>query len=479
MFMQFRKFHRVKSCLAAAVILLSAPLPPTVAAAKPAAPSKAITNYDVVIIGSEIQGVLLAKEAVRAGLNVLMLDPRSKPGGELIQGQMFFLDDVNDNKQRSLVQGEIKNLFNGYKAGTIRKASDFQRYYDKVIQGIPLKSGVVLDRVDTKAAGSGKTLSSLTYHDKNGPHVTIQSRYWVENTDYDALSGQLKEARIPGMETIYNGSKPDYMAATYMLNFKNVDWNLLHQRILEDYPLTNVRKKYGPNTYVDWHFATGFSNITNTYATKDKQLRLRGLNAAYQKNGQVIINGLLIYDVNPSDPKSVETAVQKGKAEAPYILSFLRKNIPGFAKAELNGFPDYLYIRDYNRYETKYVLEYKDLMSSRMFWDNVSIGGYSIDLQGTRAIPTGIGFGKPDRYGLPLRSFELKSYDNVLVTGKNVGASIKAYGSARIMPTTALAAQTIGIILGRERNKRLTDLSAADFQRIRSYMKKDYQISLQ
>lgn len=479
MFMHSPKLHRLTSCLAAVLILLSASNPTTTTAAKSIVPSVASPSYDVVVIGSEIQGALLAKEAVKAGLKVLMLDPRSKPGGELIQGQMFFLDDVNDNKQRSLVQGEIKSLFNGYKAGTIRKAADFQRYYDKIMQGIPLKSGVVLDRVDTKAAGSGKTLSSLTYHVKNDAPITIESRYWVENTDYNALSGHLGEARIPGMETIYSGKKPDYMAATYMLNFKNVDWNLLHQRILEDYPLTNVRKKYGPNTYVDWHFATGFSNITNTYSTKDKQLKLRGLNATYQKNGQVIINGLLIYDVNPSDPKSVEAAVQKGKAEAPFILNFLRKNIPGFANAELNGFPEYLYIRDYNRYETKYVLGYTDLMSSRMFWDDVSIGGYSIDLQGTRAIPTGIGFGKPDRYGLPLRAFELKSYDNVLVAGKNVGASIKAYGSARIMPTTALAAQTIGIILGRERSKRLTDLTAADFQRIRSYLKKDYQISLQ
>ncbi|KWX69382.1 hypothetical protein AMQ84_30785 [Paenibacillus riograndensis] len=478
MFMQSRKFHRIKSCLAALVLLSAAVLPAT-AAAKPAATSTAPAGYDVVVIGSEIQGALLAKEAVKAGLKVLMLDPRSKPGGELIQGQMFFLDDVNDNQKRSLVQGEIKNLLNGYKAGTIRNAADFQKYYNKVMQGIPLKSGIVLDRVDTKETSSGKMLSALTYHGKDGVKATIQSRYWVENTDYNALSGKLKEARIPGMETIYNSTVPDYMAATYMLNFKNVDWNLLHQRILEDYPLTNVRKKYGPNTYVDWHFATGFSNITNRYATKDKQLRLRGLNASYQKNGQVIINGLLIYDVNPADPKSVESAVRKGKAEAPYILSFLRKNIPGFAKAELNGFPEYLYIRDYNRYETKYVLEYTDLMSSRMFWDNVSIGGYSIDLQGTRAIPTGIGFGKPDRYGLPLRSFELKSYDNVLVTGKNVGASIKAYGSARIMPTTALAAQTIGIILGRERSKRLDDLNVEDFKRIRAYLKKDYQISLQ
>ncbi|MOA45518.1 hypothetical protein D3C78_1679200 [compost metagenome] len=78
---------------------------------------------------------------------------------------------------------------------------------------------------------------------------------------------------------------------------------------------------------------------------------------------------------------------------------------------------------------------------------------------------------------MPLRSFELKSYDNVLVVGKNVGANIKAYGSARIMPTTALAAQTIGIILGKE-SKRLADLTPADFERIHKYLEKDYKIIL-
>ncbi|MHA6531768.1 FAD-dependent oxidoreductase [Paenibacillus sp. BAC0078] len=481
MFTSTQGFQRFKSILIAALILLLLLLsikPSRTTAVRSTVPS-GTSGYDVVVIGSEIQGVLLAKEAVKAGLKVLMLDPRSKPGGELIQGQMFFLDDVNDNKRRSLVQGEIKNLFTGYKAGKIRKAADFNKYYDKLIQGIPLKSGIVIDSVNTVALSSGKTLKALSYHGKDGAKHTIESRYWVENTDFNALSGRLSEARIPGMESLYNGKKPDYMAATYMLNFKNVDWGTLHQSILDDYPLTNVRKKYGPNTYVDWHFATGFSNITNHFASQDKQLRLRGLNAAYQNDGQVIINGLLIYDVNPSDPKSVQAAIAKAKAEAPQILSFLKGKIPGFAKAELNGYPEYLYIRDYNRYETKYVLGYSDLMSSRMFWDNISIGGYPIDLQGTRAIPRGIGFGKPDRYGLPLRSFELKSYDNVLVTGKNVGAGIKAYGSARIMPTTALAAQTIGIILGRERDKRLADLNTADFQRIHAYLRNDYKIVLQ
>ncbi|HEY2491754.1 MAG TPA: FAD-dependent oxidoreductase [Paenibacillus sp.] len=473
----FQGLKRLLITLLTLQLLLSNSLTVT---AQPKAPSSvAPSQYDVIVIGSEIQGVLLAREARNLGLKVLILDPRSKPGGELIQGQMYSLDDVNDNKGNSLVQGEIKNLFHGYNAGTIRKAADFEHYYDKVIKGIPIKNGIVIDSINTISSNKDKSLQSLTYHIKGGSKYTVQSKYWVENTDFNALSSKLADKRIPGMETLYNGKHPDYMAATYMLKFKNVNWNKLHQTVLENYPLTNVRKKYGPNTYVDWHFATGFSNITGKYKAHNSPLKLRGLNVTDQKNGEVIMNALLIYDVNPSDPKSVQSAITKGRAEAPYILTFLRKNIPGFAKAELNGFPEYLYIRDYNRYETKYVLNYPDLKNNKMFWDNVSIGGYSIDLQGTKTIPTGIGFGKPDRYGLPLRSFQLKSYDNVLVVGKNVGASIKAYGSARIMPTTALAAQTIGIILGREKNKRLVDLKETDFQRIHKYLEKDYKIKVQ
>lgn len=436
-------------------------------------------RYDVVVIGSELQGVLLAKSARDLGLNVLILDPRNKPGGELIQGQMIVLDEPNDKHKRSLVQGELKNLYADYKAGKIRTTSDFERYYQKLIQGIPLRSGIRIESLHMVPSGANKSLQALTYQAKDGKNYTVQANYWVENTDYNALTGRLGVKRIPGMESIYNGKKPDYMAATFMLRFKKVNWNKLHQAILEDYPLTHVEAKYGPNTYVDWNFGTGFSNLTHQYKPLDPQLMLRGLNITYQKHGEVIINSLLIFDVDPSNPQSVNSAISKAKAEAPYILKFLRNQIPGFAKAELNGYPEYLYIRDYNRYETDYILTEQDVMGGKMFWDNVSIGGYAMDLQGTRAMPKGNSAGSPDRYGLPLRSFELKGYENVLVVGKNVGATIKAYGSARIMPNNGLAAQTIGIILGREsKQKRLKELNAADFKRIHQYLQREYRIVL-
>ncbi|WP_458119505.1 FAD-dependent oxidoreductase [Paenibacillus sp. Z6-24] len=437
-------------------------------------------HYDLVLVGSEIEGILMAKAAHDEGLNVLIIDPRDKPGGQLIQGQMLVLDEPNNNKKISLVQGEMKKLYNAYNSGEIRKESDFIQYYNRLIEGIPLKSGITIKHIQQAEVSNRQSIVSLTYTEKDGTEHTVNAKYFVENTDYAALSSQLDVTRIPGVESIFGGGdQPEYMAATYMLKFKNVDWLVLHSATLRDYPLSNLEAKYGPNTYVDYDFGTGYSKVTDTFKISDSQLKLRGINSTYQKDGEVIINALLIYDVDPADPESVRTAIAKGKAEAPHVLEFLRENIPGYRNAKLNGYPEYLYIRDYNRYETDYVLQAEDLNSSEMFWDNVSIGGYPMDIQGTREVPTGKGYGKPDAYGIPLRSFELKNYDNVLVAGKNIGASIKAYGSARITPTTALAAEVMGIILGHEKDgKRLRELTEDDFRSIHAYLKKDYHISL-
>ncbi len=435
-------------------------------------------QYDVVIIGSEVEGMLLARSAQAEGLQVLVLDPREKPGGQLIQGEMIVLDEPRDRNKNSLVQGRIKQLYDGYNGREIRSSDSFRQYYARLTNNLPIRNGIRIKSMDTVDHLGRETIQSLTYVARDGYSYKVQAKYWVENTDFNALTSRLKVKRIPGVETVFDSDEPDYMAATMMLKFKNVNWAKLHAAVLENYPLTRVAEKYGPNTYVDWNFGTGFSNVTGQYKPQDEQFMLRGINSTYQLNGEVVMNALLIFDVDPSDPQSIQTAMQKARKEAPYVLEFLREHIPGYSTAELNGFPEYLYIREFNRFETDYVMRYDDVMNGKMHWDNVSIGGYPVDLQGTKASPYGITLGKPDRYGIPLRSFLLKGYDNVLVAGKNVGASAKAYGSVRIMPNTALAGETIGIILGRERKKRLRSLTASDFERIHQYLSQRYQINI-
>jgi|GEM_PF-447036 len=468
---------------------------PTQAAATPAIPPAAVPQAqtdasviadvygreqaDVVVFGSELEGLYLARAAADEGLKVRILDPRAAFGGQVLQGQMLFLDETRDEKGKSLVQGRAKELFDGFKSGKIRKLSEFTAYMNKLVAGIPLESGIQIGEIHTTDAAAGRrAITSVTYTTADGQHKQIDAAYWVDNTDFAALLSRLKTTRLPGLEKLYGQKQIEYMGAGMMMAFKNVDWTSFNHTF--NSMSSEERKTRFGGGYVNESFAIGLSGMTQAYKPTNDRVFLRGLNAVYQKDGQVLINALLVYTVDPSDDKSVAEAVELGQRETPLILEHFRKTLPGWAHAELNGLPAYLYIREYNHYEMDYDLQMSDLLSGKMNWDDVSIAGYPVDLQGTSANKWGIEMGRPDKYGMPLRSFLLKDYDNVIAAGKNVGASAIAFGSARIQPNTSLAAESIGVILGRiHGTQTLRNLQPQDMHALHEYLAAHDHIQLE
>ncbi|WP_159887379.1 FAD-dependent oxidoreductase [Paenibacillus puerhi] len=473
--------------------IASGELPPAAIpdTSKPAAPPPKAElpteKVDVLVVGSELEGLYLARAAADEGLKVKVIDPREAFGGQVLQGEMLFLDETRDDQYKLLVQGRAKPLFDGFRSGKIRKLSEFEAYFAQLIQGIPLEQGIKIAGLELEPGEFGQEqagkpsaqqrIKALEYEAKDGQKKRIEAAYWVENTDYAAFASKLQVTRLPGLEAFYGQSNIEYMSAGMMMKFKNVDWAKFQKHFNE---LTKEERnaKYGYGS-VDNSFAIGLTGMTNRYKSTNDRVFLRGLNAVSQRDGEVIINAFLIYTVDPADDASVKAAMELGKKEIPLILEHFRKNIVGWEKAELNGFPNYLYIREYNHYETDYVLKPSDMLGAKMFWDNVSIGGYPLDLQGTSANKWGIEMGRPDKYGMPLRSFLLKGYDNVILAGKNVGASAIAYGSARIQPNTSLAAESIGVILGQiQGKKKLRELKEADMPALHQYLQTKYAIKL-
>jgi hypothetical protein len=464
------------------ILLLAAGWSPAAGVATAAETSLVPERPDIVLIGSELEGMYLARAAADEGMSVLVLDPRAKPGGQLLEGEMLFLDEPTGDWGQSLLQGRVKQLFDGFKSGKIRKLSEFRQYYDQLAAGIPIVSGVSITGVDIRQApdASGRFVESLTYRMKDGSERTVYPGYVVENTDIAALTSRLQLPRIPGMESVV--AKPagpkDYMASTMMMRFKNVDWDAFQRGVMSLSPKER-EAKYGSETHVNGTFTWGFGKVGANYDSGSDEWFLRGLNTVNQRGGEVMINALLVYGVDPTDEAGVQQALEEGKRQTDRIAAYLRQALPGWSKAEVNGYPEYLYIRDTDRYETEYVLQGTDLMSGAMFWDNVSIGGYPIDMQGTINGKWGIRLGTPDRYGMPLRSFLAKGFRNVIVAGKNVGASAVAYGSARIQAQTALAAETIGILLGQIQGRySLSDMTPERMKPLQEYVKKEYGIVL-
>ncbi|MDF2648933.1 MAG: dependent oxidoreductase [Paenibacillus sp.] len=431
-------------------------------------------QYDVVVVGTELEGMYLAKRAHDSGLTVGILEPSAAIGGQLLQGEMLYLDETFDDQGKSLLQGSIKELFERYYSGEIRKLSEFTSYFDRLIKGIPLQVNATITDVEMV----NKQVRSITYQTKSGKSITMEADYFVDNTDSAHLVSQLGAVPMPGLESLYQAPEREYMSSTYMMKFKNVNWEKFYGSFWQ---LTKPERTtlYGPETYVDANIAYGFPPIVARYELKNPdKANLRGLNILYQKDGEVIINALQVYDVDPSKPETIEAAMKVAKEEMPFIRDLLRQHIIGFENVELNGEPESLYVREYNHYPTEYVMQASDLLSGKMFWDNVSVGGYFIDIQGSRSNREGFAIGKPDKYGLPLRSYLLKDAENVIVTGKLVGSSYVAYGSTRIQPNGALAAESIGLLLSRYKGtnlKLLTQEQMSDFQ---AMMRETHNIQL-
>ncbi|WP_164821754.1 FAD-dependent oxidoreductase [Paenibacillus koleovorans] len=432
------------------------------------------SKFDVVIIGTELEGIYLAKQAHDAGLDVKILEPTDTIGGQLLQGEMLYLDETFDDQGKSLLQGSIQELFTDYYEGEIRKLSDFKKYFNRQIKGIPLEKNA--QPISLQIVG--RKVQSLTYTTKSGRTKTVEADYFVDNSDSAELVSLTGAEPLPGLESLYQATQREYMSATYMMKFRNVDWERFYGSFWE---LTKPERTtlYGPETYVDANIGYGFPPIVARYQLQNPdKANLRGLNILNQKDGQVIINALQVYDVDPNKPETIAAAMQVAKQEMPHIRDLLRKYIIGFENAELNGEPESLYVREYNHYPTEYILEASDLLGGVMFQDNVSVGGYFIDIQGSRSNREGFAIGKPDKYGIPLRSYLLKDVDNVILTGKMVGASYVAYGSARIQPNGALAAESIGLLLARNPGINLKQVTDAQFADFHAYMKEQHGIVL-
>ncbi|WP_052487837.1 FAD-dependent oxidoreductase [Gordoniibacillus kamchatkensis] len=378
---------------------------------QPAAPQLSVNEEaklpqeqaDVVLIGSELEGLYLARAAADEGLTVRILDPRAAFGGQVLQGEMLFLDATTDGHGKSLVQGRVKELFDGFQSGKIRKLAEFKQYFDKLVKGIPVESGIRIQQIDAaKQPDGSEHIADIVYTDGGGKQRRITARTWVDNSDFAALASRLNVKRLPGLESFYGQSRVEYMSSGYMMKFKNVDWKTWMNTVNAMKP-DEKKKKFG-TAYITDNYALVFDAVTKAYKPTNDRLFLRGLNAVNQRDGEVLINALLVFDVNPADDASVASAMELGNKEMPYILDHFRKTLPGWEHAELNGFPAYPYIREYNHYETEYTLQVSDLLSGRMFPDNVSIGGYPLDLQGITSNKWGIEMGRPDKYGMPLRS---------------------------------------------------------------------------
>ncbi|MBS1664904.1 MAG: FAD-dependent oxidoreductase [Bacteroidetes bacterium] len=112
--------------------------------------------------------------------------------------------------------------------------------------------------------------------------------------------------------------------------------------------------------------------------------------------------------------------------------------------------------RESRRFEGDYMLIQQDVVEQRYQEDAVSYGGWSIDLHPADGVfselPGCNQWHSKGIYSIPYRSLYSKNIDNLFLTGRIISASHVAFGSSRVMATSANNAQAVAMaaVLAKE-----------------------------
>ena len=104
--------------------------------------------------------------------------------------------------------------------------------------------------------------------------------------------------------------------------------------------------------------------------------------------------------------------------------------------------------RESRRAEGDYMLRQRDIVEQVDHHDNVSHGGWAIDLHPADGVYATRGgcdqYHAKGTYGVPYRCLYSRNIDNLFINGRLISASHVAFGSTRVMATSAAIGQAIG-----------------------------------
>ena len=400
------------------------------------------TDYDVIVVGGEPEGVTAAVSAARNGMKTLLIEDDEALGGLMTLGMLNFIDMCHGRDGTLLTQGIFEEYYNAV-GGTAFDVEHAKSVFLSMVQNEPnielkLNTSFVAPIVENDA------ITGVTVRE-GGEEKTYRAARVIDATvDADVAAAAGVPYTFAGEDI---GEKDRQMGVTLVFTVNNVDWDKVVDYLEND---------GNAGTGADSKSAWGYTEEGYSYVPHDPMLKLRGFNAARQDNGDVLINAMIIFGVDVLDPESKAEGIARGKAELEYILPYVRENFIGFENAQLVGTAEQLYVRESRHIIGEYQLTIDDALENRDQWDKIAIGAYPVDVQPTATQRYGTVIGSPDRYAIPFRSLVPLKIDNLLVVGRSASYKSLAAGSARVIPIGMAEGEAAGVATAYSVNNDMT-----------------------
>ena len=389
--------------------------------------------YDIIVVGSDPEGITAAVSASREGSRVLLIDKRNELGGLYTSGMLSMLD-MNYKKSNSLEvvnEGFFAEMYSKIADNTSIDINHTKQYFVNLLNNENVTT--VLGISDFIPIVEGNIIKGISYT-KYGQPLNVSAHVVIDATHDAQLARKAGAAYVVGREDL--GAKDEYAAATLVFSVDGVDWVQVMRHLNGDHSIYT-----GANDRVAW----GYDQMLN-FKGSSPRIQLRKLNMSRQNNDSVVINALQIFGVDSLSELSKDEAYHLAISELPRVVEFLRGNAPGFENASLHKAADELYVREGVRIVGEDMLTGEDVFTNKNYPNKIGYGSYPTDLQATkRDFSGGTILTSRNLYTVPFGIMIPKSLSGLLVVGRSAGYDSIAHSSARTVPVGVALGQAAGV----------------------------------
>ena len=404
-------------------------------------------NYDVVVFGSDPEGVAAASSAAKNGLKTLMVDfGRQVPGGLYTLGWLNMIDfNYAPDNENSIFDTRFypENYLNHGIFDRFCKLIGKRKAFDinaarRAFETILSESGAEVVFTDDNSFDyiydSKSKLSQITLNkDTNPEHIS--AKVVIDCTPNDDIAMRAGAKFLEGKEDL--GLKNQYQATTLVFKIDGLDWDKVKE---------NLNYDDDPNTGASGTSAWGYEEMFNCPVDNPK-MQMRGLNLGLQDDGTVLINAFQIFDMDPYDKEADEQIrLQARERIQKDVVPYMRNNLKGFENINFVDVAPEFYFR-----ETRHLIA-KETLTAEAVFDNsfpknfIASGSYPIDIQAKKKGDSGTILSGTRPYGISAGMMIPEHADGIFVPSKCAGFDSVAFGSARTVPVLMGMGEAAGVM---------------------------------
>ncbi|WP_270934860.1 FAD-dependent oxidoreductase [Falsiroseomonas oryzae] len=413
-------------------------------------------EYDVVVAGAGMSGVVAAIAAARGGARVLLTDRLPFLGGNMTAGLLGNFLTFHNMKGEQITAGIAQEIVDHCieRGGAFREhrghlPNAYGNAYSVtpvdpevlklVTQLLCVEAGVAL-LLNTYIAGTlteGRRITGIRVVNKSGEQ-TMRAKVFVDATgDADLVAGA-------GGRFLMGDERGRVMSISLFSRLGNVNLDK-HLAYVKENPdefmlgedpyigKTKAEIAAGLKHWIDYPLVTGhYSAVKRAQARGEfHPNRQRVVFQVTTIPGVVVLNATSLLGYNPTDGESMTRAALEGREQIFKVADFFRRYVPGFEDSFILDSASALGVRESRRIAGVRTLTDADCVAGKKNDDDIALGAYCLDVHQGTGIIEHKHVRDGEAYGIPYGTLIPETVDGVIVAGRSLSSERFANGSAR------------------------------------------------